>query len=261
MSVKKLFGTISGKVALITGGSRGLGLQMAEALGEMGARVAITARKQGELDEAVAHLAKQGVEALSVQGDLSKFGTIPGMVDKVLAKWGVIDILVNNAGTSWGAPAEEHPPEAWNKVMDLNINAMFFVTQEVGKRCMIPKRSGKIVNISSVAALHAASPDSPMKTISYHTSKSAVLGFTRQLASEWGEHNINVNAICPGWFPSKMTKGILDELGVGKMAIDKAPLHRLGDEEDLKGIIVYFASEASRHVTGQHLCVDGGAGV
>ncbi len=261
MSVKKLFDSISGKVALITGGSRGLGLQMAEALGEMGARIAVTARKQGELDEAAAHLRQLGVDVLTVQGDLSKFDTIPGMVDKVLAKWGGIDILINNAGTSWGAPVEDHPREAWNKVMDLNINAMFFLTQDVGKRSMIPRRYGKVINISSVAALHAAAPDSPMKTISYHTSKAAVLGFTRQLAAEWGRHNINVNAICPGWFPSKMTKGILDELGVGKMAIEKAPLHRLGDEEDLKGIAVYFASEASRHVTGQHICVDGGAGV
>jgi gluconate 5-dehydrogenase len=261
MSVKKLFDSISGKVALITGGSRGLGLQMAEALGEMGARVAITARKQGELDEAAAHLSKQGVEVLTVQGDLSKFDTIPAMVDRVLGKFGTIDVLVNNAGTTWGAPAEEHPAEGWRKVMDLNINAAFLLTQDVGKRAMIPKRYGKIVNISSVAALHAASPDSPMKTISYHTSKSAMLGFTRQLASEWGKYNINVNAICPGWFPSKMTKGLLEEQGLGKMAIEKAPLHRLGDEEDLKGLIVYFASEASRHVTGQYLCVDGGAGV
>lgn len=261
MSVRKLFDSIGGKVALITGGSRGLGLQMAEALGEMGAKVAITARKQGELDEASAHLQALGVDVLTVQGDLSKFDTIPGMVDQVLGRFGAVDILVNNAGASWGAPVEDHPREAWNKVMDLNINAMFFITQDVGKRSMIPRRSGKIVNISSAAALHAAEPDSPMKTISYHTSKAAVLGFTRQLAAEWGKHNINVNAICPGWFPSRMTKGILDELGVGKAAIQKSPLHRLGDEEDLKGIVVYFASEASRHVTGQYLVVDGGAGI
>src|SRR6202521_3435738 len=134
MSVKQLF-DLSGKVALITGGSRGLGLQIAEALGEMGARVAITARKQGELDEAAERLSKQGIEALTIAGDLSKFDTIPGMVEKALARFGTVDILVNNAGTTWGAPAEEYPPEAWHKVMNLNVNAMFFLTQEVGRRC------------------------------------------------------------------------------------------------------------------------------
>jgi gluconate 5-dehydrogenase len=261
MHVKQLFDTISGKVALVTGGSRGLGLQMAEALGEMGAKVAITARKQPELDEAAARLSTRGIEVLTVAGDLARFDTIPEMVGRVLSRYGAIDVLVNNAGTTWGAPAEEYPADAWRKVMDLNVNAMFFVSQEVGRRSMIPMRAGKIVNISSVAGLHASSPDSPMKTIAYQTSKAAVLNLTRQLASEWGKYNINVNAICPGWFPSKMTKGLLEEQGLGKMVIERAPLQRLGGEDDLKGLVVYFASEASRHVTGQYLCVDGGAGV
>jgi NAD(P)-dependent dehydrogenase (short-subunit alcohol dehydrogenase family) len=136
---------------------------------------------------------------------------------------------------------------------------MFFVTQDVGRRCMIPKRYGKIVNIASVAGLHASPPDSPMKTIAYNTSKAAVLNFTRALGSEWGRYNVNVNAICPGWFPSKMSKGILEQMG--KAVIDRTPLGRLGGDEDLKGLVVYFASEASRHVTGQYVAVDGGAGV
>ncbi len=259
MSVKKLFDSIGGKVAVITGGSRGLGLQMAEALGELGAKVAITARKQGELDEASAHLKTLGVEVLTVQGDLSKLDTIPAMVDQVLGRFGTVDILVNNAGTTWGAPAEEYPADAWHKVMNLNVNALFFLTQDVGRRCMIPKRYGKIVNIASVAGLHGAPPDSPMKTIAYNTSKAAVINLTRALAGEWGRHNINVNAICPGWFPSKMSKGILDQMGPA--VIERTPLRRLGGDEDLKGLVVYFASEASRHVTGQYLCVDGGAGL
>src|SRR5712692_930645 len=157
MGVKKIF-DIEGKVALITGGSRGLGLQMAEALGEMGAKVAITARKQAELEEAAAHLKKRGIEVLTIAGDLAKFETIPSMVDRVLSGFGDIDILVNNAGTTWGAPAEDYPAEGWNKVMNLNINAMFFRTQQVGKRCMIPKRAGKIVNIASVAGLSGNPP-------------------------------------------------------------------------------------------------------
>jgi hypothetical protein len=142
MSVKKLF-DLTGKVALITGGSRGLGLQMAEALGEMGAKLAITARKADELAEAEAHLKKQGIEVLTVVNDLSKFDQIPGLVDAVLAHFGKIDILVNNAGATWGAPAEDYPDEAWMKVINLNVNGMFFLTQEVGKRCFIPQKSGK----------------------------------------------------------------------------------------------------------------------
>ena len=254
MSVKDLF-DLSGKTALITGGSRGLGLQIAEALGEVGAKVAITARKQGELDEAQARLAKQGIETLTIAGDLSKFDTIPGMVDKAIARYGTIDILVNNAGTTWGAPAEEHPPEAWHKVMNLNVNAMFFLTQEVGRRSMIPRRKGKIINMSSVAGLRAHG--SGMTTIAYNTSKAAVLQFTRALAAEWGKYDINVNALCPGFFPSKMSRGLLER--IEKDVVAATPLHRLGGDEDLKGIAVFFASEASRHVTGQYLAVDGGA--
>src|SRR5689334_14494449 len=135
MSVKRLF-DLSGKVALVTGGSRGLGLQMAEALGEMGARVALTARKRDELDLAVAHLARQGIDAAAFQGDLGKPGTIPGLLDAILARLGTIDVLVNNAGTTWGAPAEDHPAEAWHKVMNLNLHGTFFLTQAVGRRCM-----------------------------------------------------------------------------------------------------------------------------
>ena len=254
MKVKEMF-DLSGKTALITGGSRGLGLQIAEALGELGAKVAITARKQGELDEAAARLSEQGIETLTIAGDLSKYDTIPGMVEQALGRYGNIDILVNNAGTTWGAPAEEHPPEAWHKVINLNVNAMFFLTQEVGRRCMIPRRKGKIINMSSVAGLRAHG--SGMTTIAYNTSKAAVLQFTRALAAEWGKYEINVNAICPGFFPSKMSRGLLEV--IGDAVIAQTPLGRLGGDEDLKGIAVYFASEASRHVTGQYIAVDGGA--
>src|SRR6059058_3899069 len=254
MNVKDLF-DLSGKTALITGGSRGLGLQIAEALGELGAKVAITARKQGELDEAAARLSEQGIETLTIAGDLSKYDTIPGMVERVVTRYGTVDILVNNAGTTWGAPAEEHPPEAWHKVMNLNVNAMFLLTQEIGRRCMIPRRAGKIINMSSVAGLRAHG--SGMATIAYSTSKAAVLHFTRTLAAEWGRFGINVNAICPGFFPSKMSRGLLEVIGDDVIA--HTPLGRLGGDEYLKAIAVYFASEASRHVTGQQIAIDGGA--
>jgi gluconate 5-dehydrogenase len=254
MNVKKLF-DLAGKTALITGGSRGLGLQMAQALGEMGAKIAITARKPQELEEAAAHLKKHGIEAITVTNDLSKTDAIPGLVATVLERLGAIDVLVNNAGTTWGARAEEYPAQAWNKVMDLNINAVFFLTQEVGKRYMIPQRTGKVVNIASVAGLSGNPPD--MSTIAYNTSKGALVNFTRALAAEWGKHNINVNAICPGFFPSKMSQGILEK--IEKMVVATTPLHRLGGEEDLKGVIVFLASDASRHITGQYIAVDGGA--
>lgn len=254
MTIKKLF-DLSGKTALISGGSRGLGLQMAEALGEMGAKIAVTARKPHELEEAAARLKKLGIEPLTIANDLAKFDTIPGVVAAVLERFGAIDILVNNAGTTWGAPAEDYPADAWNKVMNLNINGLFFLTQEVAKRSMIPKRAGKIVNIASIAGLSGNPPD--MSTIAYNTSKGAVVNFTRALAAEWGKYNINVNAICPGFFPSKMSQGLLDK--IEKVVVAMTPLHRLGGEEDLKGVVVFLASEASRHVTGQYIAVDGGA--
>lgn len=256
MSVMKLF-DLSGKTALITGGSRGLGLQMAEALGEMGARVAITARKPHELEEAAARLKKLGIEPLTIANDLAKFETIPAVVAGVLDRFGAIDILVNNAGTTWGAPAEDYPADAWNKVMNLNINGLFFLTQEVGKRCMIPQRAGKVVNIASIAGL-SGNP-AAMSTIAYNTSKGALVNFTRALAAEWGKYNINVNTICPGFFPSKLSQGLLEK--IEKAVVAMTPLHRLGGEEDLKGAIVFLASEASRHITGQYIAVDGGASI
>jgi NAD(P)-dependent dehydrogenase (short-subunit alcohol dehydrogenase family) len=255
MSVKTLF-DLTGKAALVTGGSRGLGLQMAEALGEMGAKVALTARKPAELDEAAKHLRGMGIQAVTVTADLSRHDTIPAVVEQVIQALGQpIDVLVNNAGTTWGAPAEDHPYEAWRKVMGLNIDAMFLVSQVVARRCMIPRRTGKIVNVASVAGLAGNPPG--MATIAYNTSKGAAVNFTRALAAEWGRHNINVNAICPGFFPSKMANGILAQ--IGDQVIAATPLHRLGGEEDLKGAVVFLASEASRHVTGQFLAVDGGA--
>ena len=255
MSVKQLF-DLTGKVAIITGGSRGLGLQMAEALGEMGAKLAITARKADELAAAQAHLEKLGVEVLAVTNDLSKFDQIPGLVTKVLDHYGRIDILVSNAGATWGAPAEDYPFEAWMKVINLNVNGMFFLTQEVGKRAFIPQKSGKVIVTASIAGLRGNPPD--MQTIAYNTSKGADVNFVRTLAAEWGKYNINVNAICPGFFPSKMASGIMEKLG--DRIISSTALGRVGGDEDLKGAVVFLASEASRHVTGHALSVDGGSG-
>ncbi len=253
MKVMDLF-RLDGQVAVVTGGSRGLGLQMARALGQAGAHVAITARKADELAEAQAQLADQGVKVLTLVNDLQQFDRIPALVDEVVGQLGDVDILVNNAGATWGAPAEDYPDEAWHKVMNLNVTAPFFLAREVGRRCMIPRRRGKIINIASVAGLKGMSPG--VHTIAYNTSKAAAINFTRALAAEWGCHNINVNAICPGFFPTKMSAGLLDK--VGEEVLARAPLRRLGNDEDLMGSVVFLASEASRHVTGQYLAVDGG---
>ena len=253
MSVKELF-KLDGRVALVTGGSRGLGLQMAQALGEMGCRLAISARKADELIAAQAQLEKMGFEVLTVINDLARTDQIPALVDQVVERFGSIDILVNNAGASWGAPAEDYPDEAWRKVMGLNVDSVFFLSREVARRCMIPRQSGKIINIASVAGLRGSATN--VSTIAYNTSKGAVVNFTRALASEWGKYNINVNAICPGFFPSKMSAGLLGK--VSEAVIARAPLHRIGGDEDLKGVVVFLASEASRHITGQALAVDGG---
>ena len=255
-TLKQLF-DLSGKTALVTGGSRGLGLQLAESLGELGARIVLSARKTGELQEAQAHLASLGIEADFIAADGSIEADIHRLADEALARLGRIDILVNNAGAVWSAPAEDHPIDAWDKVMDLNIRGLFLLTQQIGKRSMIPRGYGRIVNMASIGGLRGNAPDA-MSTIAYNASKGAVVNFTRALAGEWGRHGITVNAIAPGFFPSNMTRGLLNKLGADSVAAE-VPLRRIGDSEDLKGAVALFASDAGKHITGQILAVDGGA--
>jgi gluconate 5-dehydrogenase len=252
-TIKQLF-DLTGRTALITGGSRGLGLQMAEALGEQGARLVITSRKQTELDEAVAHLKQRDIDVIAVTSDLSEESAVAPLVEAAMRQLGQIDILINNAGATWGAPAEDHPLEAWDKVMNLNVRSVFLLSQAVGKRSMIPRRYGRIVNIASIAGLSGNGPD--MQTLAYNTSKAAVINFTRTLAGEWGQYGITVNALAPGFFPSKMSRGLLEKMGDG--AAQRAPLRRIGDDEDLKGAVLLFATDAGKHITGQTLAVDGG---
>ena len=253
-TIQQLF-DLHGKTALITGGSRGLGLQLAQALGEAGARVMISARKADELEHAVAGLQAAGIDARWIAADCAKEADIRRLAEETLARMGDVDILVNNAGAAWGAPAEDHPVEAWDKVMNLNIRGYFILSQAIGKQSMIARRSGRIINVASIAGLGGNPPQ--MNTIAYNTSKGAVINFTRALAAEWGKYNINVNAICPGFFPSKMTAGTLEAWGEDNLK-SHAPLHRLGDDEDLKGLCVLFASQAGKHITGQYMAVDGG---
>ena len=255
MSLKKLM-DLSGRVAIVTGGSRGLGLQIAEALGEMGAAVAITARKAVELEEARAHLAGQGIEVLTIASDLGKPETPAAIVAAVMARHGKIDILVNNAGATWGANAEDHPLDAWMKLVNLNLTGNFLLCQQVARASMIARKVGRIINIASVAGL-GGNPTQMEGTIAYNTTKGGLVNFTRALAAEWGKHNITVNAICPGFFPSKMTRATLETHE--QYFIDNTPLQKLGGDEDLKGAAVLFASDAGGHITGQCLVIDGGA--
>lgn len=250
--------SLEGKTALITGGSRGLGRQMAEGFLSVGASVVLTARKADELAQAAADLSQIGSGKVHVVDcDLSKLDTMSAIVDRILAAAGSIDILVNNAGTSWVAPMEDHPLEGWNKVMALNVTAPFLLTQEIGKRCFIPARAGKIINIASIGGLGGNRSDTEMYTIAYNTSKAAMINFTRALATEWGRYNINVNALCPGFFPSKMSAELIERLS--EQTLPSIPLGRFGSEGDLNGAAIFMASAASRHITGQVLAVDGGA--
>jgi len=249
----KLF-DLSGRAALVTGGSRGLGLQMAEALGEAGAKIMLTARKAAELEEAVAHLADKGIDARWVAADSSDPAQVRRVVDETMQRLGRLDILINNAGATWGAPAEDHPLEAWDKVMNLNVRSLFLYAQAAAKAWMIPNRWGRIVNVASIAGL-AGSVN--VEFVAYGTSKGAAINLTRMLAGEWGEHGITVNALAPGFFPSKMTRATLAELGVDKLC-EVVPLRRIGDADDLKGAVLLFASAAGKHITGQVLAVDGG---
>lgn len=255
MQVKELF-DLSGRTALITGSSRGLGLAMAQALGELGAKLALTARKADELAAAAEALRALGYDVFSTVSDLSRPETIGPLVEGATDTLGPIDVLVNNAGTSWGAPAEDYPLEGWRKVIDLNLTGTWLVTQAVGKRSMIPRRYGRIINIASVAGLKG--PNNPaFRAIAYNTSKGGMVNFTRALAGEWGPFGITVNAICPGFIPSKMSQAVLER--IGEAVIAATPLRRLGTSDDLKGLVVLLASEAGRHITGQAIAVDGGS--
>jgi len=254
-AVSQLF-SLKGRTALVTGGSSGLGLQIAEALGTQGARVVISSRKAESLEQAASHLKGLDIDAAWIAADSAKEEDVERLATQAMERLGRIDILVNNAGATWGASTADHPLTAWDKVMNLNVRSIFLLTQKVGRLSMIPNRFGRIINLASVAGLRGNGPNA-QATLAYNTSKGAVVNLTRALAGEWGPHGITVNALAPGFFPSKMTKGTIAAVGVEKLA-ENVPLQRIGDEDDLKGAAVLFASDAGKHITGQILAVDGG---
>jgi NAD(P)-dependent dehydrogenase (short-subunit alcohol dehydrogenase family) len=252
MNVRQLF-DLSGRVAIVTGGSVGLGRQMAEGLAEMGANVVLCARRKERCEQAAEQLRQLGVETLALACDVSNPANVQEMVSAAGSRFGRIDILVNNAGTSWGAPVEDMRLEHWNKVIQTNLTGTFLCSQAVGK-VMLQQGRGKIINVASVAGLKGASPE--LQAIGYHASKGGVISFTKDLACKWAVHNIQVNAIAPGWFPTHMSNWVLEHHK--QFFLERIPQRRFGGDHDLKGAAVFLASEASAYVTGHVLVVDGG---
>ncbi len=252
VNVKQLF-DLTARVAIVSGGSMGLGRQMAEGLAEMGANLVLCARKKERCEEAAEALRSLGVQTLALGCDVRDRAAIQEVVDATLAKFGRVDILVNNAGVSWGAPVEEMTLEQWDKVLSTNLTGTFLFCQAAGK-AMVAQGSGKIINIASVAGLDGASAE--LQAIGYHASKAGVIAFTKDLACQWAPHNIQVNAIAPGWFPTHMSEWIIEHRKDSLLA--KIPAGRFGGDHDLKGAAVFLASDASAYVTGHVLVVDGG---
>ena len=245
---------LTGKTAIVTGGGKGIGRQMAEGLAEAGANLVLCARNAERCEQAASELEDRGVKALGLGCDVRDPEQVQEVVARTVADFGGLDILVNNSGVVWGATPEDMPLEGWQKVVDVNLTGVFLFSQAAG-RVMIERGGGSIVNIASVAGLHGAPPEF-VQTVVYHATKGGVISFTRDLAWKWAQHGIRVNAIAPGWFPSDMANIVIDL--AGEELLRRVPLRRFGGPEDLKGPVVFLASDAGAYVTGHILVVDGG---
>ncbi|AWG44274.1 gluconate 5-dehydrogenase (plasmid) [Priestia filamentosa] len=248
----KLF-DLTNKTAIVTGGGTGLGKQMAIALAEVGANVVVCSRKIEACQETSKQIRNIGTDSLALKCDVTNIKEIQNVVYETKKEFGNIDILINNSGTSWMAPFLEMPADKWDKVMEVNVKGVFLFSQEVGK-VMKNQKSGKIINISSVAGI-LGQQDSFMDACSYSTSKGAIISLTRDLSSKLAPHNVQVNAIAPGFFPTRLTKALGN---VSNHVIKRIPSRRFGSDEDLKGAAIFLSSNASNYVTGQVLIVDGG---
>ncbi len=252
--VNSLF-DLTGKNALITGGSRGLGLEMAQGLAEAGAATFLVARREQWLKPAIEGMRGRGFRCEGALCDVSDEEQVAQTVDKAMATMGKIDILVNNAGITWGAPAEDMPPKKWKAVVDVNLTGTWLFSQRVARH-MLERQSGCIINIASISGLSGSViPESGL--VGYAASKAGVMGMTRELAGQWGRRGIRVNAVAPGFFPSRMTEKVLPRVQTGYEA--GVPLGRIGRPGELKGVILFLASAASSYITGQTIVVDGGA--
>jgi NAD(P)-dependent dehydrogenase (short-subunit alcohol dehydrogenase family) len=245
--------SLKGKVAVVTGGSSGLGVTFAQALAEVGANIVLAARRIDKMNEVGDDLTRLGVKVRSVKCDVSDPEQVQSLVDETLKTFGRLDIIVNNAGVASMSPATEIAIEEWNRVVSVNLTGTFLCARTAAKQ-MMKRGGGKIVNIASIyGAVGDVFPASP-----YYATKGAVINLTRDLAVEWAPFKINVNAIAPGFFPSEMTGGIFQDPHYLEYINKQTPLGRTGNPDDLKGAIVFLASQASDYVTGQTLFVDGG---
>jgi len=252
--LKQLF-DLTGQVALVTGGSRGLGAEIAEGLAEAGAALMLLARREQWLSPAVEAMRKRGFRCEGALCDVSKPAEVQAVVQETIGTYGKIDILVNNAGVTWGAPAEEMPFDKWQMVLEVNLTGAFLFAQACGRE-MIQRRYGRIINVASVAGLKSSMPKG-IHYAGYAASKAGLLGLTRELAAQWAPHHIRVNAIAPGFFPSRMTEKVLQ---AAQPYIESGiPMGRVGCPGELKGVAVFLAAPASNYITGQTIVVDGGA--
>jgi len=251
--MKNLF-DLKGKVALVTGASSGLGVQFAKALANQGADIAITARRVEKLEQVKREIESIGVKCFMIQCDVSKTDQIASMIARVKEHYGRIDILVNNAGVGRMFPAETQTDEEWLSVIDINLNAVYYVAREAGK-VMIGQKYGKIINIGS---LHSTVGMAGSPISAYCTSKGGVEMLTKALANEWARYNITVNAIGPAYFPSEMTASVVEDQQFLAAVKLYCPMGRVGRDGELDGAVVYFASDASSYTTGQLLTIDGG---
>lgn len=252
--VKELF-NLKGQVAIVTGGAAGIGLQMAYALAEAGADLVLAARKLDRCNEVARTMEKElGIKVMPVRCDVSSHEEIDALYERVMKEFERVDILINNSGATWGAPSLEYPLDGWQKVINTNVTGTWLMCQRAG-RIMAKQMYGRIINLASLAAFVGASAD-VMDAVAYQTSKAAVAGLTKDLAVKWAKYNITVNAIAPGWFPSKMSQGVLDSSG--ERMKNFIPMERFGGDDELKAATLFLASPGAGYTTGVILSVDGG---
>jgi NAD(P)-dependent dehydrogenase (short-subunit alcohol dehydrogenase family) len=253
-NIHQLF-DLRGQVAIVTGGAAGIGAQMSYALGEAGANLVLAARKMDRCAEEADRMKRElQVDVIPVRCDVAKKEDVDALFDQVMKKFGRVDILINNSGATWGAPSLEYDFDGWKKVIDTNVTGTWLMCQQAG-RIMAKQQYGRIINLASIAAFVGALPEI-MDAVAYQTSKAAVAGLTKDLAAKWARHRITVNAIAPGWFPSKMTMASLDSKGESMLRF--IPMQRFGEDDELKAATLFLASPGASYCTGIILSVDGG---